>query len=325
MSGRGLGHTGGTLDKLESIPGFKVNISEEAFIDQVNDIKLAIIGQTRALDPADKKMYALRDVTGTVNSIPLIASSIMSKKLAAGADAILLDVKYGDGAFMKTTADAKVLAETMIAIGKHLGKNTKATISNMNQPLGYAIGNALEVIEAINTLKGQGPEDFTTLCKEEAETMLLMAKAASSREEACAKVEEAISSGQALAAFKAMVKAQGGDETYIDHPEKFPKANYQIEIPARESGYVEDLEALRLGLVSMKLGGGRARKDDVIDHQVGLVLHKKIGDHVEKSESLATVHCNVPLNDALKEDIYKAYHLTSEPVTKPQLIEGTLE
>lgn len=325
MSGRGLGHTGGTLDKLESIPGFKVNISEEAFIDQVNDIKLAIIGQTRALDPADKKMYALRDVTGTVNSIPLIASSIMSKKLAAGADAILLDVKYGDGAFMKTTADAKVLAETMIAIGKHLGKNTKATISNMNQPLGYAIGNALEVIEAINTLKGQGPEDFTTLCKEEAETMLLMAKAASSREEARAKVEEAISSSQALAAFKAMVKAQGGDETYIDHPEKFPKANYQIEIPARESGYVEDLEALRLGLVSMKLGGGRARKDDVIDHQVGLVLHKKIGDHVEKSESLATVHCNVPLNDALKEDIYKAYHLTSEPVTKPQLIEGTLE
>lgn len=325
MSGRGLGHTGGTLDKLESIPGFQVNISEEAFIHQVNDIKLAIIGQTRSLDPADKKMYALRDVTGTVNSIPLIASSIMSKKLAAGADAILLDVKYGDGAFMKTIEDAKVLASTMIEIGKHLHKCTKATISNMNQPLGNAIGNALEVKEAIDTLNGVGPKDFTHLCIEESETMLLMAKAASNRDEAHEKVIDAITSKRALGTLKAMVKAQGGDESYIDHPEKFPLASYRIELESSQDGYIKDLEALRLGLVSMKLGGGRSKVDDVIDHQVGLVLHKKVGDHVAKGESLMTIHTNAPLTEAIKKDIEQAYHFSDTPVAPLKLIEGTLE
>lgn len=324
MSGRGLGHTGGTLDKLESIPGLAISVSEDQFVNQVNTIKLAIVGQTKELDPADKKMYALRDVTGTVDSIPLIASSIMSKKIAAGADAILLDVKYGDGAFMKNVDDARVLAKTMIEIGKHLGRDTRATISNMNQPLGNAIGNSLEVIEAINTLNGQGPEDFTELCFEEGETMLLMAKAAKTREEAHAMLKDAIDSKRALRTFKEMVEAQGGDGSYVEHPEKFPRARFVTEIDSPETGYVKNLEALNLGLVSMKLGGGRRKVDDAIDHQVGLVLHKKVGDPVHEGDSLASVYSNVPLSDALKQDVLDAYAFSKEPVEKPKLIEETL-
>ena len=325
MSGRGLGHTGGTLDKLESIPGLSVYLSEEDFIKQVNEIKLAIIGQTKQLDPADAKMYALRDVTGTVDSIPLIASSIMSKKLAAGADAILLDVKYGDGAFMKNVEDARKLAKTMIAIGDHLGRDTRATISNMNQPLGNAIGNSLEVKEAIATLKGEGPRDFTELCFEAGETMLLMTKMADTREEAHQKLEAVIKDGSALATLAKMVEAQGGDPSYIMHPEKFPETKEVITVESLKTGYIEDLEALNLGLVSMKLGGGRATMDDQIDHAVGLVLKKKVGDHVEAGEPLLDVHTNTGLSEELKAEILSAYHIVDHEVATPQLIEEILE
>ncbi|HCY53176.1 MAG TPA: thymidine phosphorylase, partial [Kandleria vitulina] len=324
MSGRGLGHTGGTLDKLESIPGLNIAIEENDFIKQVNEMHFSIIGQTGSLVPADKKMYALRDVTGTVNSIPLIASSIMSKKLAAGADGILLDVKYGDGAFMKTIEDARVLAKTMIEIGKHLGKDTRATISNMNQPLGNAIGNALEVKEAIATLNGEGPEDFTSLCFEEGETMLMMAHVASSREEAKEMLHKVIEDKSALNVFKKMVEAQGGDGSYITDPSKFKEVKEVIEVTSSKEGYIEDLEALTLGLVSMKLGGGRATVDDVIDHSVGLVLHKKIGDYVKQGESLLSVYTNTGLSDELREEIISAYHLTSQTVKKPNIVEETL-
>jgi pyrimidine-nucleoside phosphorylase len=324
MSGRGLGHTGGTLDKLESIPGLSIAIEEKDFIRQVNEMHFSIIGQTGSLVPADKKMYALRDVTGTVNSIPLIASSIMSKKLAAGADGILLDVKYGDGAFMKTIEDARVLAKTMIEIGKHLGKDTRATISNMNQPLGNAIGNALEVKEAIATLNGEGPEDFTSLCFEEGETMLMMAHVASSREEAKEMLHKVIEDKSALNVFKKMVEAQGGDGSYITDPSKFKEVKEVIEVTSSKEGYIEDLEALTLGLVSMKLGGGRATVDDVIDHSVGLVLHKKIGDYVKQGESLLSVYTNTGLSDELREEIISAYHLTSQTVKKPNIVEETL-
>jgi pyrimidine-nucleoside phosphorylase len=324
MSGRGLGHTGGTLDKLESIPGLNIAIEEKDFIKQVNEMHFSIIGQTGSLVPADKKMYALRDVTGTVNSIPLIASSIMSKKLAAGADGILLDVKYGDGAFMKTIEDARVLAKTMIEIGKHLGKDTRATISNMNQPLGNAIGNALEVKEAIATLNGEGPEDFTSLCFEEGETMLMMAHVASSREEAKEMLHKVIEDKSALNVFKKMVEAQGGDGSYITDPSKFKEVKEVIEVTSSKDGYIEDLEALTLGLVSMKLGGGRATVDDVIDHSVGLVLHKKIGDYVKQGESLLSVYTNTGLSDELREEIISAYHLTSQTVKKPNIVEETL-
>lgn len=325
MSGRGLGHTGGTLDKLESIPGLSVFIDEAAFVEQVNKIHLAIIGQTASLDPADKKMYALRDVTGTVESIPLIASSIMSKKLAAGSDAILLDVKYGDGAFMKTIEDAKTLARTMIAIGNHLGKDTRATISNMAQPLGDAIGNALEVKEAIATLNGNGPEDLKELCLRAGETMLLQAKRVSTLDEGRKLLEEAIASKKALYAFRDMVVAQGGDGDYILHPEKFPATKEVIEVLAPEDGYVKDLEALPLGLVSMKLGGGRETVDDEIDHSVGLVLHKKIGDPVKKGESLVSVYTNTGLKDDYRQEILAAYHFTSDYVEKPVLIDEILK
>ena len=324
MSGRGLGHTGGTLDKLESIPGLSVSVSEEDFIQQVNNIKIAIIGQTGSLDPADKKMYALRDVTGTVNSIPLIASSIMSKKLAAGTDAILLDVKYGDGAFMKTVEEAKTLAKTMISIGSHLGKDTRATISNMNQPLGNAIGNSLEVKEAIETLKGNGPTDFRELCYEAASTMLLMAKKASSLEEAQKMVREVIDNGKALKTLALMVQSQGGDSEYIRHPELFAEAKEKIEVYSEEEGYISSLEALSLGLVSMKLGGGRAKIEDQIDYSVGLVLHKKIGDYVKKGDSLLTVHTNNGLKEELRKEILDAYRFSKEKVERPKLIEALL-
>lgn len=324
MSGRGLGHTGGTLDKLESIPGLSVSVSEEDFIQQVNNIKIAIIGQTGSLDPADKKMYALRDVTGTVNSIPLIASSIMSKKLAAGTDAILLDVKYGDGAFMKTVEEAKTLAKTMISIGSHLGKDTRATISNMNQPLGNAIGNSLEVKEAIETLKGNGPTDFRELCYEAASTMLLMAKKASSLEEAQEMVQKVIDNGKALETLALMVQSQGGDPEYIRHPELFAEAQEKIEVYSEKEGYVSSLEALSLGLVSMKLGGGRAKIEDQIDYSVGLVLHKKIGDYVKKGDSLLTVHTNNGLKEDLRKEILDAYRFSEEKVERPKLIEALL-
>lgn len=324
MSGRGLGHTGGTLDKMESIPGLNIMVEEEDFIKQVNECHLAIIGQSAHLDPADKKMYALRDVTATVACIPLIASSIMSKKLAAGSDAILLDVKYGDGAFMKTKEDAKALARTMIEIGDSLGKDTRATISNMSQPLGCAIGNSLEVKEAIATLNGHGPEDLLELCLQAGSHMLVQAKKTDSIEEAHHMLEETIQNKKALETLCAMVKAQGGDESYVRHPEKFPTAKEVIEVRSTQEGYVKDLEAMSLGLVSMKLGGGRETTDDQIDHSVGLILNKKIGDYVEKGEVLVYVHTNTGLHEDLKNEIYQAYHFSKKFVSKPILIDEVL-
>lgn len=309
MSGRGLGHTGGTLDKLEAIPGMNVFLTKEEFLRQVNDIHLSIIGQSDTLVPADKMIYALRDVTGTVDSIPLIASSIMSKKLAAGTDAILLDVKYGYGAFMKTKEDARKLADTMITIGHRLGRCVDAVLSPMNEPLGCAIGNSLEVIEAINTLQGKGPKDFTDLCVHESAKLLMMAKPDLSEEEAYRKVNDAIDSGKAFEIFAKMVKAQGGDAAYIYHPELFKKTKDIIEIKSDISGVVEDLNGLTLGLVSMRLGGGRLNKDDEIDHSVGLVVHKKINDRVDVGDILVTVYSNTGLNKTDEEEIRSSYRI----------------
>lgn len=324
MSGRGLGHTGGTLDKLESIPGLHIMIDEEDFVKQVNDCGLAIIGQSGHLDPADKKMYALRDVTATVSCIPLIASSIMSKKLAAGSDAILLDVKYGDGAFMNTIEEAKELARTMIEIGDSLGKDTRATISNMSQPLGYAIGNSLEVKEAIDTLNGHGPEDLLELCLQAGSHMLIQAQKTDSLITARKMLEDAIESKKALRTLCAMVKAQGGDDAFIRHPEMFPKAKEVIPVYSQKTGYVKDLKAKPLGIVSMKLGGGRETTDDEIDYSVGLILHKKIGDFVKKGDALVEVHTNTGLSKELQKDILDAYEFSDEFVNKPVLIDEVL-
>ncbi|CDR25251.1 pyrimidine-nucleoside phosphorylase [Staphylococcus argenteus] len=292
MSGRGLGHTGGTIDKLEAIDGFHVEIDESTFIKLVNDNKVAVVGQSGNLTPADKKLYALRDVTGTVNSIPLIASSIMSKKIAAGADAIVLDVKTGSGAFMKTLEDAEALAHAMVRIGNNVGRNTMAIISDMNQPLGRAIGNALELKEAIDTLKGHGPEDLTELVLTLGSQMVVLANKADTLEEARALLIKAIESGAALDKFKTFVENQGGDATVIDHPERLPQAAYQIDYKAKNSGYVTELVSNDIGVASMMLGAGRLTKEDDIDLAVGIVLNKKIGDKVEAGESLLTIHSN---------------------------------
>ncbi|HCY6929970.1 TPA: pyrimidine-nucleoside phosphorylase [Staphylococcus aureus] len=292
MSGRGLGHTGGTIDKLEAIDGFHVEIDEATFVKLVNENKVAVVGQSGNLTPADKKLYALRDVTGTVNSIPLIASSIMSKKIAAGADAIVLDVKTGSGAFMKTLEDAEALAHAMVRIGNNVGRNTMAIISDMNQPLGRAIGNALELQEAIDTLKGQGPKDLTELVLTLGSQMVVLANKAETLEEARALLIEAIDSGAALEKFKTFIKNQGGDKTVIDHPERLPQAQYQIEYKAKKSGCVTELVSNDIGVASMMLGAGRLTKEDDIDLAVGIVLNKKIGDKVEEGESLLTIHSN---------------------------------
>ena len=292
MSGRGLGHTGGTIDKLESIDGFHVEISEADFIKLVNEDQVAVIGQTGNLTPADKKLYALRDVTGTVNSIPLIASSIMSKKIAAGADAIVLDVKTGNGAFMKTLEDAEALAHAMVSIGNNVGRNTMAIISDMSQPLGRAIGNALELREAIDTLNGQGPEDLTELVLTLGSQMVVLAERASTLEEARQLLNEAIENGSALDKFKTFLENQGGDASVVDSPELLPTAEYQIDYKAKSSGVVSELIANEIGVASMMLGAGRQTKEDDIDLSVGIVLNKKVGDNVNEGESLLTIHSN---------------------------------
>ena len=292
MSGRGLGHTGGTIDKLESIDGFHVEISEADFIKLVNEDQVAVIGQTDNLTPADKKLYALRDVTGTVNSIPLIASSIMSKKIAAGADAIVLDVKTGNGAFMKTLEDAEALAHAMVSIGNNVGRNTMAIISDMSQPLGRAIGNALELKEAIDTLNGQGPEDLTELVLTLGSQMVVLAERASTLEEARQLLNEAIENGSALDKFKTFLENQGGDASVVDSPELLPTAEYQIDYKAKSSGVVSELIANEIGVASMMLGAGRQTKEDDIDLSVGIVLNKKVGDNVNEGESLLTIHSN---------------------------------
>ncbi len=292
MSGRGLGHTGGTIDKLESVKGFNVEISEKDFIKLVNDNQVAVIGQSGNLTSADKKLYALRDVTGTVNSIPLIASSIMSKKIAAGADAIVLDVKTGSGAFMKTLDDAEALAHAMVRIGNNVGRNTMAIISDMSQPLGNAIGNALELKEAIATLKGNGPKDLTELVLTLGSQMVVLAEQATSLDEARQMLIDAIKTGKALNKFKTFLSNQGGDDSIVDSPEKLPSAKYQVEFKAKKDGYITEIIANEIGVASMMLGAGRQTKEDVIDLGVGIVLNKKVGEHVEKGENILTIHTN---------------------------------
>lgn len=319
MSGRGLGHTGGTIDKLESIAGFHVELTREQFIDLVNRDKVAVIGQSGNLTPADKKLYALRDVTGTVNSIPLIASSIMSKKIAAGADAIVLDVKTGDGAFMKTQEDAEKLAHAMVRIGNHVGRKTIAIISDMSQPLGFAIGNALEVKEAIETLQGKGPKDLTELVLTLGSQMVILAGKAKTSEEAKEMLLDAIHSGKALAKFKEFLANQGGDASIVDDLTKLPQAKYKIELPAKQSGYISRMVADEIGVASMILGAGRATKEDVIDLAVGLVLHKKVGDKVEEDESILTIYSNRENVEDVKQKLYDNIFI-ADTATAPTLI-----
>lgn len=319
MSGRGLGHTGGTIDKLESIAGFHVELTREQFIDLVNRDKVAVIGQSGNLTPADKKLYALRDVTGTVNSIPLIASSIMSKKIAAGADAIVLDVKTGDGAFMKTQEDAEKLAHAMVRIGNHVGRKTIAIISDMSQPLGFAIGNALEVKEAIETLQGKGPKDLTELVLTLGSQMVILAGKAKTSEEAKEMLLDAIHSGKALAKFKEFLANQDGDASIVDDLTKLPQAKYKIELPAKQSGYISRMVADEIGVASMILGAGRATKEDVIDLAVGLVLHKKVGDKVEEGESILTIYSNRENVEDVKQKLYDNIFI-ADTATAPTLI-----
>lgn len=290
MSGRGLGHTGGTIDKLESIPGFSTQLEDDAFEEQVNSIGISIMGQTKDLAPADKLLYALRDVTATVDQISLIASSIMSKKLAAGADAILLDVKTGSGAFMKEESDAMQLAKEMVEIGKSAGRKMTAVITNMDEPLGMAVGNILEVKEAIDTLKGNGPDDFVELIETLASHMLILGGAAKDFDEGLMRVRESIQSGKALDKFKQFVAAQGGDTKYIDHPELFEQADIIEEIRSEQDGFVGSIDAQEMGICSLILGGGRETKESVIDPTVGLVFSKKVADPVKKGDVLATIY-----------------------------------
>lgn len=292
MSGRGLGHTGGTLDKLESIKGFNIAVKPEDFIKQVEKVGMAIVGQTGNLTPADKKLYALRDVTATVSSIPLIASSIMSKKLAAGADIIVLDVKVGAGAFMKNLEDARHLANLMVSIGTNCGKNVTAVLTNMEEPLGYAVGNALEVIEAINTLKGNGPKDLLDLCLEIGSYQLTDANVFATRDEAKQAMLLNIKNGKALEKFMEFVSAQGGDASYALDTNKFAQAKEIVEVKSKSSGYVSHIDALAIGHAAMLLGAGRETMADTIDPAVGIVLNKKVGDSVKEGEVLCSIYTN---------------------------------
>ena len=301
LSGRGLGHTGGTIDKLESIEGFRTNLSMDEFINNVNTYKMAIAGQTANLTPADKKLYALRDVTATVDSIPLIASSIMSKKIASGADCIVLDVKVGSGAFMKSVDDAVTLAVTMVEIGKSLGRKTVAVVSDMNQPLGHEVGNANEVKEAIEVLKGLGAEDETTVALTIASIMTVLGGAFKDKSETFAKLTDKIKSGEALNKLKELIKIQGGNPDIVDNPELLPKAKYHIPVTADNAGYVTAIEAEQIGLAAMMLGAGRKKKDDVIDFAAGITIDRKIGSTVNKGDTLCMLHTNMTdTSDAVK-------------------------
>ncbi|MFD2640291.1 pyrimidine-nucleoside phosphorylase [Piscibacillus salipiscarius] len=320
MSGRGLGHTGGTIDKLESVPGFHVEISSDEFVNLVNKNKLAVIGQTGNLTPADKKLYGLRDVTATVNSIPLIASSIMSKKIASGADAIVLDVKTGAGAFMKSKEEAEELAKAMVSIGNNVGRQTMAVISDMSQPLGRAIGNALEVREAIDTLNGRGPEDLTELTLTLGSQMVVLGGKAETLDEARNMLEENIQNGNAIKKLKEFLSAQGGDASVVDQPDALPQAAHKFELEAKESGYVENMVADEIGHAAMMLGAGRQTKESEIDLAVGIVLNKKVGDYVEKGESILTIHANQTDVDEIKEKLYNNISINSSEVQAPQLV-----
>ncbi|MBC9824358.1 MAG: pyrimidine-nucleoside phosphorylase [Carnobacterium inhibens] len=325
MSGRGLGHTGGTIDKLESIPGFHVELTQEKFIELVNENKVAVIGQSGNLTPADKKLYALRDVTGTVDSIPLIASSIMSKKIAAGADAIVLDVKTGAGAFMKTTEDARKLAHAMVQIGNRVGRNTMAVISDMSQPLGFAIGNALEVKEAIDTLNGKGPADLMDLCLTLGSQMVHLAGIGKDLDEARSLLEESIENGKALEKFKTFIASQGGDTSVIDDPELLPKADYQIDVLANKDGFISEIIADELGIAAMMLGAGRATKESEIDLAVGIVLHKKVGDAVKKGEALLTIHTNQEEVPEVEQKIWEGITIADSATPIPLIHEVIID
>ncbi len=325
MSGRGLAHTGGTIDKLESFSGFHVELNEEQFLEQVNSIGVAVVGQSGNLTPADKKLYALRDVTATVESIPLIASSIMSKKIAAGADSIVLDVKVGSGAFMKTEADAKHLAQAMVNIGKNVGRNTIAVISDMSQPLGYAVGNALEVKEAIDTLKGNGPKDLEVLCLSLGAHMLLLAQKVSTFNEGVQLLTEKMNNGEALEKLKQLVRAQGGDVRQVENPSLLPIATHQIEIKSTLEGTISSIDCEEIGIAAMLLGAGRATKEEKIDLSVGLILHKKIGDTIKEGDTVATMHANdLKFIDVVSEKVIRAIEVSHNSITPPKLIYGVI-
>lgn len=326
MSGRGLGHTGGTIDKLESFHGFRTALSEKEFIDNVNRYHIALAGQTADLAPADKKLYALRDVTGTVDQMSLIASSIMSKKLASGADAIVLDVKTGDGAFMKTQEDAEALAREMISIGRLAGRKMAAVISDMDQPLGYAVGNALEVKEAIDTLKGQGPEDLEELVLTLGSFTIVMAGQAKDEEEARLLLKNNLHNGKAYQTFLTFIEAQGGDIRQANDTSLLPEASITAEVSSEESGFVADIATEEIGRISLLLGGGRETKDSTIDLAVGLVLKKKKGDAVRKGDTLAVIHANHPEKlAAARKRLAAAYTITKDVVEKPELIKKIMK
>ena len=326
MSGRGLGHTGGTLDKLESIPGFTIEVDSDHFFKQVNEIGLAIIGQTADITPADKKLYALRDVTGTIESIPLIASSIMSKKLASGANHIVLDVKVGAGAFMKDVESATKLAEAMVKIGKLANRETVATLTDMSQPLGCAVGNSLEVIEAIETLKGKGPEDFTNLCIELTAEILLIAGIAKDIEDAKALAIKAMNDGSGLEKLRQMIICQGGDGNVIDDYSIFKEASEIVELTydGQNNLYVESINALEIGQAAMILGAGRLTKEDVIDHSVGIVINKKVGDTLNNGDLIATIYSNGKNTEECINRVLDAYLLTNEIVEKEPIVIKTV-
>lgn len=323
MSGRGLGHTGGTLDKFEAIDGFEIEVPIEKFIELVNKNKVAVVGQTGNLAPADKKMYGLRDVTSTVQSIPLIASSIMSKKIASGADAIVLDVKVGDGAFMKTVEQARQLAETMVQIGEQVNRKTLAVISDMSQPLGFAVGNALEVQEAIDTLRGEGPTDLTELCLVLGSQMLMAANKVETLEEGKTLLQEKINNGEALETLRQFIEHQGGNPAVVDNPELLPQAKYQIPIVAERDGVISEWIAHEVGIACSILGAGREKYTDDIDPAVGVVLKVKVGDKVKKGDPVVVVHSNTENIDEVKEKLNNAFTISdhSDPI---QLIVDTI-
>jgi len=317
MSGRGLGHTGGTIDKLEAIEGFKVELSNDDFIKNVNTYKMAIVGQSGNLTPADKKLYALRDVTGTIDSIPLIASSIMSKKIAAGSDAIVLDVKVGSGAFMKNLEDARELAKTMVDIGNSLNRRTVAVITNMDQPLGHEIGNANEIQEAIEVLSGHGAEDETEVALTIASYMAVLGGAFESIGDARIHFEKIIASGEAIALLKKFVEIQGGNPDVIEHPEKLPQAKYHIEVKADLEGYVAGFDSEKVGISAMMLGAGRRKKEDNIDFAAGITLKKKLGEHVNLGDVLCVLHTNLDQVDEAEKVVRSAFFISGikpEPV-----------
>ncbi|MEJ5240926.1 MAG: pyrimidine-nucleoside phosphorylase [Anaerolineales bacterium] len=323
MSGRGLGFSGGTLDKMESIPGYRVDLSTQEFIEQLRSVGVVLTGQSLDLAPADGKLYALRDVTATVDSIPLIASSIMSKKIAAGAQAIVLDVKCGNGAFMETLERARALARLMVSIGKQVGRRTVAVLSDMNQPLGHAVGNALEVREAIQTLRGEGPKDFYEHCRHIAAHMLVLGKKANSLEEAQPLLDQALHSGAAWEMFRRLVQAQGGDVRYVDEPERLPRARWIEQVPAPRSGYLATIHARTIGETAVLLGAGRARKGDPIDHAVGFVIPHKVGDWVEEGEILFEIHANRQEDlDLARRRLQEAFSWSETPVSPLPLFYG---